>query len=373
MSEESAAMENPIPFSSSTSPVNSYNEWDPLEEVIVGHLEGATVPTRHVTIVGGLPAYMKALYRLRAGRSYPGFLLRAAQQELNELLQILKGEGISVRRPETVDFRTKVKTPRWSSTGYCATCPRDGVLIIGEQIIEAAMSWPSRQFEMLAYRSLFKEYSQKGALWISAPRPALTRELFNYNYPARNGDGQSRSYVVSEFEPVFDAADFARCGYDLFVIRSNTTNRSGINWLKAYLGEPFRIHEVEITNQHPMHIDSTVVPLAAGRIIVNPDYVDSERLPRLLRSWEILTPPQPDPVSSRFLNKFSVCSKWISLNVLVLDEKKVIVEGHQRSMIKALKDWGFEPIPCPFETYSAFGGGIHCATLDVRRRGKPES
>jgi glycine amidinotransferase len=122
-----------------------------------------------------------------------------------------------------------------------------------------------------------------------------------------------------------------------------------------------------------MHIDTSLVPLAEGRIMVTPDFVDPERLPGVFKSWEILTPPQPDPVSNRFLDTFSVCSKWISVNVLVLDERKVIVESHQRSMIKALKDWGFEPIPCPFETYSAFGGGIHCATLDVRRRGKPES
>jgi glycine amidinotransferase len=27
------------------SPVNSHNEWDPLEEIIVGRLEGATMPS----------------------------------------------------------------------------------------------------------------------------------------------------------------------------------------------------------------------------------------------------------------------------------------------------------------------------------------
>jgi glycine amidinotransferase len=367
-------MEDLIPsLSAPTSPVNSYNEWDPLEEVIVGRLEGATVPTSHLTVVAGLPSYVKPFYRLLAGRSYPGFLLRAAQRELDGLLQILKGEGVIVRRPDIVDFRAKVKTPYWSSRGYCAACPRDGVLIVGQQIIEAPMSWPSRQFELLAYRSLFNEYSEKGAHWVSAPRPALNIELFNYNYPAAYGDGRPRSYVVNEFEPVFDAADFARCGADLLGIRSNTTNRSGMNWLKRHLGEPFRIHEVETTAKHPMHIDTTLVPLARGRIMINLDLVDLQRVRSILRSSEILTPPQPDPVSSRFLDSFSICSKWISLNVLVLDERKVIVEGHQRSMIQALKDWGFDPIPCPFEAYSAFGGGIHCATLDVRRRGKLES
>ena len=120
-----------------------------------------------------------------------------------------------------------------------------------------------------------------------------------------------------------------------------------------------------------MHIDTTLIPLVPGRIMINPDFVDLDRLPSVLKSWEILTPPQADPVGNRFLDKFSICSKWISLNVLVLDDRKVIVEGHQRSMIRALADWGFEAIPCPFESYQAFGGGIHCATLDVRRRGKP--
>ena len=27
------------------SPVSSYNEWDPLEEVVVGRLEGAMIPS----------------------------------------------------------------------------------------------------------------------------------------------------------------------------------------------------------------------------------------------------------------------------------------------------------------------------------------
>ncbi|RUT01543.1 hypothetical protein DSM106972_066400 [Dulcicalothrix desertica PCC 7102] len=29
-------------------PVNSYHEWDPLEEVIVGRLNGANIPPYHV-------------------------------------------------------------------------------------------------------------------------------------------------------------------------------------------------------------------------------------------------------------------------------------------------------------------------------------
>lgn len=59
--------------------------------------------------------------------------------------------------------------------------------------------------------------------------------------------------------------------------------------------------------------------------------------------------------------------------MLSLDPKRVIVEARQEPLIDALAAWGFEPIPCRFEHLALFGGGLHCATLDVRRRGRLES
>jgi glycine amidinotransferase len=41
--------------------------------------------------------------------------------------------------------------------------------------------------------------------------------------------------------------------------------------------------------------------------------------------------------------------------------------------MRAMEKWGFEPIPCEFLHYAAFGGAFHCATLDIRRRGTLES
>jgi len=42
-------------------------------------------------------------------------------------------------------------------------------------------------------------------------------------------------------------------------------------------------------------------------------------------------------------------------------------------MLKALKGWGFDPIPLEFLHFAPFGGSFHCATLDVRRQGSLES
>ena len=146
-------------------------------------------------------------------------------------------------------------------------------MIVGDEIIETPTCWRSRYFEADAYRSLFKEYFLNGARWTAAPKPQLTDQLFDYDYRIRRPTEPPR-FVVNEFEPVFDAADFVRCGRDLFVTRSNVTNRMGIEWLRRHLGSGFRIHELESRSPQPMHIDSTFMPLAPGKVLVNPDYLD---------------------------------------------------------------------------------------------------
>jgi glycine amidinotransferase len=61
------------------------------------------------------------------------------------------------------------------------------------------------------------------------------------------------------------------------------------------------------------------------------------------------------------------------MNILMLDEKRVVVERRQEPLLRAFEEWGFEPIACSFENYYAFAGSFHCATLDVRRRGELQS
>ena len=192
----------------------------------------------------------------------------------------------------------------------------------------------------------------------------------HYRVPA---PGEPMRYVVDESEVVFDAADFVRCGRDLFVTRSNVTNRFGIEWLRRHLGDGYRIHEVESRCRTPMHIDTTLLPLAPGKLLVNPEYIDVDRLPAALRSWDLLIAPEPDPIRDPILKVLTMCGKWLSMNVLSIDGHRIVVDSHHTGMLRALEKWGFEPIPCEFLHYSAFGGAFHCAMLDIRRRSSLES
>ncbi len=352
-----------------SSPVNAYNEWDPLEEVVVGSLEGATMPSGHLAVTFNVPRPAAFLLGLFGGLPYPKFMLEPAQRELDGFIRLLEGEGITVRRPEPISYRRRFSTPDWSSRGYCSACPRDGYLVVGDEIIETPMCWRTRYFESFAYKKLFTEYFRRGARWTAAPKPALTDELFDQSYTVP-GAHEPMRFVTKEVEPVFDAADFVRCGKDLFVIRSNVTNELGIQWLERHLGEDYRVHRLETTCRQPMHIDSSFMPLCPGKVLVNPDYIDVDRLPKILNRWEVLVAPRPDPVPGPIL---SLCSSWLSINVLMLDSQRVVVEASQKSMIEALKEWGFEPLPCEFRYYAPFGGSFHCATLDIRRRGELRS
>ena len=66
---------------------------------------------------------------------------------------------MTVCRPEMVDFSQGYKTPDFEvASGMYAAMPRDILMVIGNEIIEAPMAWRSRFFEYRAYRPLLKEY-----------------------------------------------------------------------------------------------------------------------------------------------------------------------------------------------------------------------
>lgn len=353
-------------MSSSACPVNSHNEWDTLEEVIVGNLRHAHFPAwediNRPTVDEGDYARIQQIVG-GAGAPYPAGMIEQAQRELDEFVHILQSEGVIVRQVPDHDFSRPYKTPAWESiSGFCAANPRDPFMILGNEILETPMADRGRYFEAWPYRELFKEYFRQGARWTSAPKPQLLDAILDADYRVPRDDEPMR-FVVTEFEPVFDAADFVRCGRDIFGQLSNVTNQMGVDWLRRHLGDGYRVHLLQNRSPQAIHIDTTFMPLAPGKVLVNPEYLDISTLPPILQSWDILVAPQPIPHRC----PLGMVSHWASMNVLMLDEQRIIVEKRQEPLIKALQGWGFQPIPVHFEHYYPFLGSFHCSTLDVRR------
>jgi hypothetical protein len=57
------------------------------------------------------------------------------------------------------------------------------------------------------------------------------------------------------------------------------------------------------------------------------------------------------------------------LNCLVIDDKHVVVNSNNAELFSVLESRGFTPIYCPLRHRFFWDGGWHCLTLDVRRKG----
>ena len=170
------------------SPVSSHNEWDPLEEIIVGRLEGAVIPSSHPVVTCNIPGMAAWGKRSPPVTAIPRSWSHRRSANSTGSSTLLESLGVTVRRPDAVDHKAKFGTPEWSSRGFCNSCPRDSMLVIGEEIIETPMAWPCRYFETHSYRPILKDYFRQGARWTSAPKPQLSDRTVRPRFPsAREG------------------------------------------------------------------------------------------------------------------------------------------------------------------------------------------
>ena len=352
--------------------VNSWNEWDPLQEVIVGSARGAA----DIGYEPALAPYFSAGSSGGAGGGHPVHpaVVADAERQLDAFASLLERRGITVRRPDPVDHANAMKTPDWEAGGgHAHACPRDLLLVIGDEIIEAPMAQRARYFEFRAYRTLLKDYFRQGARWTTAPKPLMSGDLYRERGPDELAPFDfNTAPLLTEVEPAFDAACFARCGRDIFWQPDLVSNEFGMEWLRRHLGPRFRIHRSAFREPLPTHIDTTLVPVRPGLVLVNPGRPCIDGTLELFRAngWQIV--PAPPSVRTGRAPARDV-SNWISMNILMLDERTVVVEQAETPMIDLMRSLGCEVIPCPFDRVYAFGGGFHCCTADIRRDGTLQS
>ena len=153
------------------SGVWSCNEWDQLEEVIVGNPLNARYPTPdRSTQLAEFPD--RSLAEIPRG-PFPQRVIEETEEDLDGFAKILGDLGITVKRPDTWQHEVRFSTIHWEAQGYYNYCPRDVLLVIGDQIIETPNVIRSRGQETSSYRTLLMEYLRSGAKWYSAPKPML--------------------------------------------------------------------------------------------------------------------------------------------------------------------------------------------------------
>ncbi|MEV6923835.1 glycine amidinotransferase [Dactylosporangium sp. NPDC051485] len=375
--------------------LNSYDEWSPLKEVIVGSAVNYTSHERelsfelffHDNLVRSEWYYPRLT---TAGAPVAADLTRSPinQRYVDELVEDVDGiaktlESLSVKvhRPLDVDASTaEVRTPAWSASVVPPLNVRDNTLIVGDEIIETPPMIRSRYFETQFLKPVFAEYFRRGARWTVMPRPFMTDASFDLSYARSSASAGGPTEPIQEprespydvgFEMLFDGAQVLRLGRDLVVNISTQNHALAVDWLERHLEGRFRIHRVHRLSDS--HIDSMVLALRPGTLLVrSPKVLD--QLPAGLRKWDLIVPPPPERNNFPQYGQddLLLTSLFIDLNVLSVSPDTVLVNEACPELIRTLEQHRFTVVPVRHRHRRLFGGGFHCFTLDTVREGGPE-
>lgn len=337
---------------------NVKSEYGKLKEIIVGTAKNAQIPTitdKALHCIDYAHLSDEEFAKIPTGK-YPEKLLAETEEDLNNIAKTLEDMGIVVHRPIDRDFSEKRGNDLWQVDGYYNYCPRDSMLVVEDKVLATPMTLRQRQFEAETCKPLIHPDH-----WIDLPKPKLGDEMYNRN-------DLSRPTLMDGPEPIFDAANIIKSGYDILYLVSNTGNKAGATFLGNFLRENFdpkyKVHTAENVYAY-IHIDTTFVFLREGLVLLNPSRVNDKNMPQFLKGWDKVWAPEPYP--TQVLEDWCPASPWLGMNILSIDEKTVMVEEHQTLLMRTLEKYGIDSIPVKMRHSRTFSGGPHCVTLDLIR------
>lgn len=375
--------------------LNSDNEWNRLRAVIVGTVDGYACGLESDT--RDVPDEAIEIAR----SAYPVWYLDEVAEDLDGLCQIFTKAGVTVLRPRWVAPVDDFRTPDWAASGHDTYNVRDLHIVFGNTLVVSAPSSRFRLFETQAFQAvLYEHFFEQGFRWISAPLPRLAGQ-YSHEYSgsrtalealedrlhAQLSSGLTEVYHrLDEREVIFDAANIIRLGRDVLFLVSSTGNRRAAAWLAAALGREYRVHQTD--SYRSSHLDSTIVPIREGTVLINAARVTETTCPAVLNGWDRIffsdVAPVPEsevdfhrtarlPAHDR-LSRLGVrsslqhiSSAWAGLNVFSLDPDTVLVHDRQVDLIRILERKGFTVVPVRMRHCYTMLGGLHCTTLDVVR------
>jgi len=300
----------------------SHNEWDPLKQVIVGSASYANWP-------GNDPVFSKESEKTSWTETpvpngpVPQWIIEETNEDLDDLCETLTALGVDVLRPDPLNFQVH--------QGMYNYCPRDRLIVHGSTIVDPAMMYPCRDMELQCYYD--------------------TVDAAEHYYHMPRNEGM-----------ILDAANVCRVGKDkMLFLESASGNRAAYDWLCKILPDV----NIELCSFYSgVHIDSTIVPLRDGLVLLNGSRVNKDTCPVMFEEWDKI---YIDDVVAQGFHEYPYASKWIALNMLVVDPHTVICDKYQTDLIRILEQWNFTVIPKELRHSRTLGGGFHCVTLDTRR------
>lgn len=301
--------------------ISSRNEWDPLKRIVVGDATWANWPCTDPVFAQQSEHTLWKHTAVPKG-PVPQWIIDEANQDLQLLADTLTDLGVEVLRPRPLNFQIH--------DGMYNYCPRDRWLVHGNGVVDCAMMYPCRDMERQCYHDILQHTDVR----------TMPRDL----------------------GCVLDAANVCRLNDTWLMLESASGNQAAYHWLC----DTFSDITIERCNFYAgVHIDSTVVPLREGLVMLNGSRVTQKNCPRVFEKWDKI---YVDDVVAQSFYQYPYASKWIAMNMLVVDPHTVIVDKNQVELIRRLEQWRFTTVPLELRHSRTLGGGFHCVTLDLVRQ-----
>ena len=360
--------------------VNSHNGWDPLEEVWLGDVWPKS-------FYDDLEPDIRDAFHL---------LTDMTKEDLDNTQKFLEDWGVIVRRPFIDENRKDLYLNRQGKLFKPPISIRDTNCVIGNTLYSSS----PYNYDAGCWEHVLKEYRKdpdvqfKTRPWIIGPSTTrLGRDImFDRNmcpeYLESQWDQATKNRYLhndwvrwKQMYPKAFEKDY-RCHY--------TTNgghsdgcfaplRPGLILTTKY----FKDYDLFYPGWDRISLaDPTYSIVSQGktmnqlRHMSDSDWLAFEQRALTAATGKWTLPGDVAPTFNEYVNKY--CKSWVGnyletyfeVNVLVLDPNNILCIGPHDSVFKALEGYGIKAHITPFRTRTFWDGGMHCITLDIRRRGE---
>lgn len=331
-----------------TIEISSHSGFQPLEICVVGR---------------SYPPEFYSKIKNANVRSVMEKIATETEEDYQKLIGILNNFQIQVERPEIAidnDFEEYMIIREDGAKWYQPPPmnPRDHLFVVGNQ------------------------------LFIDRPYGEMYKDFYNNIIDKIIG----KKYHIKDFPEIgfIKGPSTTRVGKDLYFDSISTIPQ---NLIDSYFSN-YRCHGVETGG----HSDAVFCPVTPGLIVSLKDYQNYQNT---FPGWEVVYLPNQswNLIEPFFKFKMKNMGKWwipgqemndevtdfvntwmndwlgyveetvFDVNMLVIDEKNVICNNYNEQVFEALSRYGITPHFCNFRHRYFWDGGLHCITLDLKRKG----
>ena len=326
-----------------------HNNWDPLEEIWLGDVW----PTHFYDDLE--PGVRDAFYQIT----------ELTKEDLNNIQKKLEEFNVIVKRPYVDGDKSLYLDPN-NHNKLCKPpiTPRDNNAVIGDKLF----FWDSTLSQ--CYDPLLKNY----------PQEQITRR-----YHVSGAD-----LVKLGKDIIIDGYNNFKNEYDAEAVYTEFHQRQATFSLLSGLMAGYRIHY----GTNGGHSDGCFMPVKEGLLLATSYWNDYDLM---FPGWETIALNNPTyhkyaawnghnsqrwmvpgpwkfPHFNEYIEQY--CHEWIGnfketyfeVNVVMIDEKNMLCMGEHPILFEKLEKHGITCHVVPFRTRTFWDGGLHCITLDVRRK-----